>query len=147
MDPKQALSLIDKVRGEVKLTKRLMPFFEKLKGAGGQDDVIQFDSMLAKNVAGRDAAMQDLPPSLANILNHQYFAKQEDKQLVFDGISDGIAEYQARNGGESPSPWVLANALVTASTALGDGSKKQLGEGYTFDSLNFSSHSATSTLM
>ncbi|WP_199506838.1 MULTISPECIES: hypothetical protein [unclassified Psychrobacter] len=144
MDPKQALALIDKVRGEVKLTQRLMPFFEKLKGAGGQEDAVQFDSMLATNPAGREAAMENLPPSLANILNHQYFQKQTDQQMVFDGISDGIAEYQARNGGESPSSWVIANALVTASTALGDGSKKQLGEGYTFDSLNFSSHSATS---
>ena len=144
MDPKQALAIINDVRKEVKLTQRLMPFFEKLTGAGGQEDAVQFDSMLAKNVAGREAAMQDLPPSLANILSHQYFTNQTDQQMVFDGISDGIAEYKARNGGESPSAWVIANALVTASTALGDGSNEKLGEGYTFDSLNFGSHSATS---
>ncbi|WP_460601799.1 hypothetical protein, partial [Escherichia coli] len=84
---------INDVRKEVKLTQRLMPFFEKLTGAGGQEDAVQFDSMLAKNVAGREAAMQDLPPSLANILSHQYFTNQTDQQMVFDGISDGIAEY------------------------------------------------------
>lgn len=143
MDPKQASKLIDKVRGEVKFTQRLMPFFEKLTGAGGQEDVVQFDGMLAKNPAGREVAMQGLPSSLANILNHQYFAEQDKKQMVFDGISDGIAEYKARNGNESPSAWVIANALVTASTALGDGTNQQLGAGYTFDSLSFNNSSAT----
>ena len=81
MDPKQALALIDKVRGEVKLTQRLMPFFDKLKGAGGQEDAVQFDSMLAANPAGRDVAMQNLPSSLSNILNHHYFEQQEGVEV------------------------------------------------------------------
>lgn len=117
MDKKQAAVFDAAAHKEVQAVRRLMRSLEN-KG-NSSDQVAAFDSMLASNPQGREAAMSELPESLQRILNSKYMA--EDKQAVFDGLEDGIIEFKRRNGGEMPSEYAIAAALTTAAAPFGGG--------------------------
>ena len=138
MDKKQAAILNKAAQKEVQATRRVMRFLEDKNTAGNEEAA--FDSMLASNKGGREAAMADLPASMQRMLNSPYMAK--DKQAIFDGLADGIAEYQRRNGGEMPNEYAVAAALTSAACMFG-GEKQDPNE-RTFDSLTLGHHEALS---
>ena len=67
MDKKQAAVFDAAAHKEVQAVRRLMRSLEN-KG-NSSDQVAAFDSMLASNPQGREAAMSELPESLQRILN------------------------------------------------------------------------------
>lgn len=143
MNDQQAVEFQESINNEVQATYRLMRFLEKKETVG--NEVAAFDSMLASHEGGRDAGFDSLPVSLQRILMHP--AIQADPESVFDGIVEGIEEYKARNGGEKPTPYMLASALTTAALPFGGGDSQDASraeKGSTFDSLSLGHHEALS---
>lgn len=142
MDIQQATALNEAAQKEVQATRRFMRFLGDQNIAG--NEVPAFDSMLASNENGREAAFAQLPESLQRILSNEYI--KQDTQAVFDGIADGIEEYKYRNGGEMPSAHSIAVALTMAAMPFGGGEKQDANEKHTFDSLSLSHHEALSVV-
>lgn len=138
MDKKQAAIFNEAAHKEVQATRRLMRFLDDKNTAG--NEIAAFDSMLASHQGGRDAAMSELPKSLQRMLSSKYMS--DDKQAIFDGLADGIAEYQRRHGGDMPNAYAVAAALTTAASMFG-GEKQDPNEN-TFDSLTLQHHEALS---
>ena len=101
MDKQLAKALNEAAYTEVQATRRLMRFLDDDNTAG--NEVAAFDSMLATNEGGREAAFMQLPESLQRILSNEFI--KENPQPVFDGIAEGIEEFKYRNGGEMPSAY------------------------------------------
>ncbi len=135
MDKKQAAALNTAAHKEVQATRRFMRFLNDKDNAG--NEVAAFDSMLASHQGGREVALTELPESLQVILSNEYVA--ENQQAIFDGLQDGIIEFQRRNGGEMPSEYALAAALTTAAAPFRTDSDEP-----TFDSLTLGHHEALS---
>ena len=138
LDKKQAAELEDASHNEVQATSRVMRFLMQNDVSG--NEVASFDSMLASHEGGREAGLNELPQSLQIIFANK--AVQADKQAIFDGISDGVAEYQRRNGGDMPNPYGVAAALTTAASMFGG--EKQDSDQPTFDSLTLGHHESMS---
>lgn len=142
MDKQLANALNEAAYKEVQATRRFMRFLDDQNTAG--NEVAAFDSMLASNADGREAAFLQLPESLQRILSNDYI--KQNPQPVFDGIAEGIEEFKYRNGGEEPSAYALAAALSTAAIPFGGGSKQDPNEKNTFDSLSLGHHEALSVV-
>lgn len=142
MDKQLAKALNEAAYTEVQATRRLMRFLDDDNTAG--NEVAAFDSMLATNEGGRDAAFAQLPESLQRILSNEFI--KENPQPVFDGIAEGIEEFKYRNGGEMPSAYAIAAALSTAAMPFGGGSKQDPTEKMTFDSLSLGHHESLSVV-
>lgn len=139
MDNTKALELSEAGSKEVAATRRFM----RLLDNNANTDVATFDSMLAET-GNRDQAFSDLPQAAQRILSHPSI--EADKQIVFDGIADGIAEYQHRNGGELPAAHVISAALTSAAGMIDVFERKQSTGDSAFDSLSFSHHEALSVV-
>lgn len=142
MDKQLAKALNEAAYTEVQATRRLMRFLDDQNTAG--NEVAAFDSMLATNEGGREAAFEQLPESLQRIFSNEFI--KENPQPVFDGIAEGIEEFKYRNGGEMPSAYAVAAALSTAAMPFGGGSKQDPQEKNTFDSLSLGHHESLSVV-
>ena len=68
MDKQLANALIEASQNEVQSTRRFMRFLEDKNTAG--NEVVAFDSLLASNADGREAAFLQLPESLQRIFSN-----------------------------------------------------------------------------
>ena len=139
MDKQQAKIFQDAAQKEAAAVRPLLAIFANPDNAGRH--TAAFDSLQAEHVGGREAAFDDLPSSLQRILSHADIKGQP--RAIFDGLSDGIAEYQRRNGGDMPSEHTLAAALTAAAMPFGGAERYDSAEP-TFDSLNLGHHEANS---
>lgn len=137
MDKQLAAELETAAQKEVQAVRR---FVRNMDTTTPGTEVATFDSILASHEGGREMGMTELPLSLQRIFGSEYVS--EDKQAIFDGIADGVAEFKRRNGGEAPSAYGIAAALTTAAAMFG-GEKQDTGE-KTFDSLTLGHHEALS---
>jgi len=143
MDTKQAASLNAAAEKEIAATRRFIRHFNEQKTG---NDIAAFDSMLvAIGNGNRESGMTELPSSLQHIFKNPNIG--DNKQPIFDGIEDGIAEYKRRNGGDEPPAHAIAAGLSMAACALGNLENQSSSEReYTFDSLSFSHHEALSVV-
>lgn len=139
MDKQQARIFQDAGQKEVAATRQFLTLFANPDNAGRH--AAAFDSMQAEHVGGREAAFQELPSSLQRILSDEDI--QNKPRAVFDGLVDGITEYQRRNGGDMPSEYTVAAALTTAAMPFGGAERYDSAEP-TFDSLSLGHHEANS---
>ncbi|MCC3307525.1 hypothetical protein [Psychrobacter sanguinis] len=144
MNKEQAKQHLSVVSSELTKTRQFMREFAKFDTK--QSDVAQFDSMIAANSHDREMGLQAIPESLQKLLEAQNIAATTaGKQAVFDGLRDGIAEYQRRNGGDMPPVEVVQSAL-SAATAFTENAHRGDDNDPSFDSLSFSHHEALSVV-
>lgn len=133
MNTKQANAYLKLVSQEVGKTAKFIKAFNAFDKTSS--DVACYDSMT------KTAPVPVVPAPLEAILNSEVFADEKNKQAVFDGLRDGIAEYQLRNGGSMPSAENIYAALIMAKEA--DPTLRDR-ENAAYDSLTFAHHESLS---
>jgi hypothetical protein len=106
----------------VGLTARFMSAmsFDKPPKDGAISYGAQFDSLCASAIEGQFSKKSFMPDSLINLeecLTGKELPNGKGKAFnaILDSIGSGIVAYRNRNGGDMPSPSLVASALATAS--------------------------------